>query len=303
VNLSAIDLNLLVIFDALLAERSVTRAGTRVGLSQPAVSNALARLRATLDDPLLVRVGSSMEPTPRALEIAPAVQRALATLRDALTEPAGFDAAKSKRSFCLAAADDVELTLVPALLSRMKQLSPGIDLRISRAVGTVDSALRTGEVDLYIGAWFNVPSTFRSHLLRTEGFLCIAREDHPAIDAALTLPVYMKLGHVLVTPAERPGSVVDTALSDEDLGRRVVLRTPHFLVAPFVVARTDLIATLPRAVAETAARLMGLALYPPPIDVPGFPLRMVWHPRSHDQAAHRWLREQVMLVASDDGDW
>jgi DNA-binding transcriptional LysR family regulator len=302
-NLAQLDLNLLLVFEAVLAERSITRAGAHLGLSQPAVSNALARLRSALGDPLIVRAGTGMEPTPRGLELAPAIRHALTTIRSALAPPDAFDPAQASQVFRIATADDMELTLLPNLLERMKRSAPGIDLEISRQLGGAESALRTGGLDLFIGAWFDVPSAFRSHLLRTEGFMCIARKGHPAIASELSLPIYMQLGHIVVSPTERPGSVIDAVLQDQDLGRRVVLKTSHFLIAPLVVARTDLIATLPRAVARACAEFLELALYPPPIDAPGFPVRMVWHPRVHDHAPHRWLREQVMQAATDADGW
>ena len=301
-NLSSIDLNLLVVFDALVTERSVTQAGKRLGLSQPAVSNALSRLRAAFGDPLLVRTGVTMEPTPRALELVPPVRHALSTLTDAFRGPQRFDPQHSKHGFRVCAADDIELTLLPHLLERIKHLAPGMDIAMSRRPGEVEQSLRTGHVDLYLGVWFNVPEAFRRHLLRKETFACIARRGHPQIGSELTLRSYMEAGHVVVTPTERPGSVVDTVLSDQGLGRRVVLRTPHFLVAPLVVARTDLIATLPRTIAETCAEFLELSVFNPPIDVPGFPIQMVWHPRTHEHPPHRWLREQIVHAMSP-SDW
>lgn len=302
-NLAGVDLNLLVVLDALLAERSVTRAGARVGLSQPAASNALARLRSLLDDPLLVRVGGGMEPTPRALELASPVRSALQIVRRAFISPAEFDPKNSEHVFRVCSADDLEVTLLPRLLERLKQSAPGVDIIMSRIAGRAEQDLRTGHMDLYLGVWFNIPSSLEHHLLRHETFACIAREGHPRIKSRLTLKSYVEVGHVLVAPSERPGSVVDTVLSDKGLGRRVVLRTPHFLVAPLVVARTDLIATIPRSVATTFAELLPLKVFSPPIDAPGFPLNMVWHPRTHEHPPHQWLRQQIMDLVSDDVGW
>ena len=302
-NLSSIDLNLLIVFDALVEERSATKAGRRLGLSQPAVSNALSRLRATFGDPLLVRVGTTMEPTPRALELMPAIRHALATLSSAFRGGERFEPEHSTQAFRLCAADDIELTLLPRLLERVKRLAPRMSLAMSRRSGQVEQALRTGHVDLYLGVWFNVPASFRRQLLRKETFACIARHGHPHVKDELTLDAYMASGHVVVTPTERPGSVVDTALSDQGLGRRVVLRTPHFLVAPLVVARTDLIATIPRTVATSCAEFLDLQLHDPPVDVPGFPIQMVWHSRTHEHAPHRWLREQIAQGMSEASGW
>lgn len=295
------DLNLLVVLDALLAERSVTRAGVRVGLSQPAVSNALSRLRGLLGDPLLVRAGAAMQPTPRALELAAPVHHALVTLDRALSPSPSFDPETSSHVFRIAAAGDLELTLLPRLLERLQQTAPGIDISTSPASNQVEDSLRTGAIDLYLGVWFNIPSSLHHHVLRHETFACIARKGHATIRSRLTLKRFTEAGHVLVTPVQQPGNVIETALSDQGLGRRVVFRTPHVLVAPLVVARTDLIATLPRTVATTFADLLPLNVFTPPLDTPGFPVHMVWHPRSHDHAPHRWIRQVIMDLASDEG--
>ncbi len=299
-NLAGIDLNLLVVLDALLAERSVTRAGVRLGLSQPAVSNALSRLRSLFGDPLLVRAGSAMAPTPRALELAAPIHHALELLGRTLSPSPDFDPATSSHVFRLCATDDLELTLLPRLLEELGSIAPGIDVAVSPASREAEHNLRSGHVNLFLGVWLNIPSSLQHHLLRHESFACIARTGHPAIRSRLTLKRFAEAGHVLVTPAEGPGRVIDTVLSDQGLGRRIAVRTPHYLVAPLVVARTDLIATLPRTVAVTFAELLPISVYTPPLDAPGFPIHMVWHPRSHDHAAHRWLRQVIMNLASND---
>ena len=302
-NIAAIDLNLLVIFEALLAERSVTRAARRVGLSQPAVSNSLGRLRALLEDPLLVRTASGMEPTPRALELALPIQQALEGIRRALSPSPVFDPKQSPFTFRVRSADNLELSLLPRLVERLKRSAPLVDIVMTRVSDTTEEDIRTGRIDLYLGSWFNIPTGLEQHLLRHETFACIARKGHPQIKSRLTLKHYVQVGHVLVTAGERPGSALDTLLSDQGLGRRVVLRTPHFLVAPLVVARTDLIATLPRSVATTYAQFLPLNVFPPPLDAPGFPVHMVWHRRTHEQAPHRWLRQLIMELSSDDAVW
>ncbi len=300
-NLRGIDLNLLVVFDALLAERSVTRAGARVGLSQPAVSNALARLRNLLEDPLLVRVGSGMQPTPRALELAGPLHHALDALNRALSSAPTFDATKSSHVFRLSMAEDLELTLLPRLVERLSATAPGIDVSFIRASRETEDDLRTGRSDLYLGAWFKIPSALHHHLLRHEAFACIARDGHPAIRSRLTLKRFTELGHVLIGPADWPGDVIDTALSDQGFGRRVVCRVANAAVAPLVVARSDLIAVLPRTLAATFAEVLPLKVYVPPLDTSGFAVHMVWHPRAHALAPHRWLRQTIMDLVSADG--
>lgn len=302
-NIASVDLNLLVVFEALLAERSVTRAAQRIGLSQPAVSNALARLRALLDDPLLVRTGAGMEPTPRALELVAPIAQSLDGIRRALSASRSFEPKHSTFTFRVRSADDLESSLLPRLVEQLKRSAPLVDIVMSRIGDATEDDLRTGRLDLYLGNWFNIPSGLKHHLLHHETFACIARKGHPHIRSRLTLKSYARAAHVLVTSSERPGSVVDAQLSDRGLGRRVVLRTPHFLVAPLVVARTDLIATLPRRLATTYAQFLPLNVFPPPLDSPGFPVHMVWHPRTHEQAPHQWLRRSIMELSGDDEAW
>lgn len=302
-NISAIDLNLLLVFEALLAERSVTRAAGRLGLSQPAVSNALARLRTLLADPLLVRAGTGMEPTVRALELSGPIQQALDGIRRALSPAASFEPERSAFTFRLRCADNLELSLLPRLLASSKQRAPRVDFVVDRVGHTTEEDLRTGRIDLYLGSWFNVPSSLQQHLLRQESFACIARKGHPSIKTRLSLKAYAREGHVLVDAGDRPGNVLDTVLADQGLGRRVVLRTPHFLVAPLVVAHTDLIATLPRSLAQTYAQFLPLNVFPPPLDAPGYPVQMVWHPRTSEQAPHRWLRRTIMELSGDEQSW
>lgn len=302
-NIGGIDLNLLLVLEALLAERSVTRAARRIGLSQPAVSNALARLRALLDDPLLVRTGTGMEPTARALELSVPLQQALDGIRRALSPAASFEPERSAFTFRVRSADNLELSLLPRLIARLKREAPRVDIIVDRVGDTTEDDLRAGRIDLYLGSWSSVPSSLQHHLLHHESFACIARKGHPTIKRRLSLEAYAREGHVLVESGDRPSQVVDTVLADQGLGRRVVLRTPHFLVAPLVVARTDLIATLPRSLAATCAQFLPLNVFPPPLDAPGYPLQMVWHPRTRDQAPHRWLRRVIMELSSDEQSW
>lgn len=302
-NIAALDLNLLVVLEALLAERSVTRAARRIGLSQPAVSNALGRLRALLDDPLLVRTSRGMEPTPRALELGAPIVQALDTIRRALSAGDAFEPQRSAFTFRIQSADNLELSLLPRLIERLQGSAPQVDIVVSRGGDRADEELRSGRIDVSLGSWSSVPSGFKQHLLRHETFACIARRGHPKIKSRLPLEAYLRVGHVLVSSDERAGAAIDTQLSDHALGRQVVLRTPSSLIAPLVVACTDLIATLPRGVATTFAQFLPLNVFKPPLDTPAFPIHMVWHPRTHEQAPHRWLREQIMQVSSDDERW
>lgn len=302
-NIEALDLNLLLVLEALLAERSVTRAARRIGLSQPAVSNALGRLRALLEDPLLVRTARGMEPTPKALALAQPIQHGLDTIRRALDTNAVFEPKRTPFTFRIRAADNIELSLMPPLLAELKRSAPLVEVVVTRADDATEEDLRSGRIDLYLGSWVNVPAGLKHHLLRHETFACIVRKGHPRVRARLSLETYMALGHVLVTSGDRPGKIIDSRLSELELGRRVMLRTPHYLMAPLVVARTDLIATIPRGVAQAFAEFLPLTVLAPPLDAPGFPISMVWHSRTHEQPPHRWLRQQIMDLSSADAGW
>ena len=292
-NISGVDLNLLVAFDALLSERSVTRAAQRVGLSQPAMSNALGRLRVALADPVLVRVGTTMEPTPRALELAEPIHRALHEIGRALSPVMVFDPVTSTHTFHVQCEESIEPCLLPRIIAWLKQHAPGVDVTVTPITPGAADALRTGQIDLYLGAWVDIPSPFKHHLLRQEKFSCIARIGHPQLGSGLTLDMYAKLGHVLVTPTERPGAI-DRALADYGYGRRIVVRTANLLSVPLVVARTDLIATLPHGFANTFAEILPIAMYNPPMSVSKFPIHMVWHPRTDELPPYQWLRKMIM---------
>jgi DNA-binding transcriptional LysR family regulator len=293
-DLAGVDLNLLVAFDALVSERSVTRAAQRMGLSQPAMSNALSRLRDLLEDPVLMRTGHGMEPTARALELAAPVHRLLMDVRQALARPRSFDPATSSHRFRIECTPEFELSLLPAM-----KMTPNVEVVMTRATRATEEELRTGRVDLFAGIWSKIPSHLHSHLLFHDGFACIARRGHPKTKGnRLTLRAYGELAHVVVTQDEWPGGVADTFLADPGIARRVTLRTPDFLVAATNVARSNALATLPRSVALALAELLPIDVLRPPLDVATVPIMMVWHPRTHEREAHRWLRGVVMDAAT-----
>lgn len=301
-NLAGLDLNLLVALDALLSERSVTRAAQRIGLSQPAMSNALSRLRSVLADPVLTRTGRGMEPTARALELSAPVHQILQDVQRALAPPRSFEPASSEQRFRIESDGHVELALLPRLAPRLAEVAPQVELTMAPASPATEEELRIGRVDLYLGSWSRIPAHLHQHLLQRESFACIARRGHPRVKTRLSLRAYAELGHVLVAQEGRPGGAIDTVLAEEGLGRRITVRTPHFLVAARIVARSDAIATLPRSVARALAELLPIAVFKPPLDFSDFPVHMVWHPRTHEQAPHRWLRGLIMEAASED-EW
>jgi DNA-binding transcriptional LysR family regulator len=305
-NLSAVDLNLFVVFDALMSERGVTRAAAKVGLSQPAVSNALARLRAQFADPLFLRAGKAMVPTPRALEIAPDVETALARLRGVLRQPE-FHPEESAAVFRIGTTDEVELRLFPLLVRRLEAAS-AVSIQSRRLSGLYrvpEEELRAGTLDFGIGAFGPSASTDAALIFRelyAPRYVSIARRGHPEVRGKLDLRLFCKLRHVATFyPGSGPG-LIDRILEESGRRRRVVLSLPDWLSVPFVVAQSDLIATVPEGVARAANAARGLQILKCPVRIPRLPMNLVWHARTHESAPHRWFRALTIDAARDAGD-
>jgi DNA-binding transcriptional LysR family regulator len=299
--LQGVDLNLVVALDALLAERHVTRAAARLGLTQPAASHALARLRELFGDPLLVRGARGvMMPTPRAVELAPLVHKLLLDLAGVLRGEA-FDPATARRTFRIGASDYVELVLLPRLVERLGRLAPGVELWVHPFGEFGDEELATGALDVVLGpprASARHAATFEK-VLFDESFTLILRAGHPLAGSRMTLARYCEVRHLLIAPRGTPGSFVDDALAALGKTRRIALAVPHFLVVPHIVAGSDLVATLANRVAALFTETLGLVTMPPPIQIPRFQIALAWHERNHHDAPHRWLREQLLAVAAE----
>ena len=292
--LAEVDLNLLLALDALLREHSVTRAGAALGLSQPATSHALGRLRELFGDELLVRRNHEMEPTALAESLTIPLREALAGIEQLLWQERGFDPATAERELVIAMTDFVEATLVPRVLPGLG-LGPNLRLRL-RALGAElpERALADGEIDLAIGTMLSAPPAMRVTTLYRERFVAMVRAAHPCLADELTPARYAALDHVLITaPGEGPG-VVDAALAAVGLARNVVLRTPHFLTVGRLVASSDLVCTLPALIARDVP---GTVTLEPPIQLPAFEISMFWHARRERDPAVRWLREQLRVAA------
>lgn len=297
VHLRSLDLNLLVALDALIAERNVTRAANQLGLSQPAVSHALARLRKSLGDPLLVRSPQGMDLTPRAQALAAPLARALGDLAAAIQSPAPFDPARATRLFRIATDDYLERLLLPKLLPRLWREGPGIDVEVTTTGARSGHDLADGLVDIVIapaGVIGSLPGAYTQHLFE-ERFVCLSRQGHPAIGRRLTLDAYVALPHLLVSPGGRPGSIVDKALSKLRRRRRVSVVVPHFLAALPIVRQSDVVVTMGKRLALASRE--GLRIHSPPLELPGFGVSMFWHEREHGDAAHIWFRRIVAGVA------
>jgi DNA-binding transcriptional LysR family regulator len=297
VNIAAVNLNLLPVLDALLAERSVTRAGARLGLSQPAVSNALAQLRALLGDPLLVRRSGGMVPTERALALLQPVRAALLAVEQTLSPPAAFDPATARRDFVILTNDFVAFAVLPRLLARLQREAPGVRLHV-RAFQehVVPPDLERGEADLSLGFAPALPAGHQALDLFRDRFVFVARKGHPSVRGSITLPAYTRLAHVVVSHEPNARGVVDDALAARGLSRQVALRLSHFLLVPAVLAATDYVAALSEQVARPLARSLPLQILKMPLEVPSATVRLIWNDRTTSSPAHAWLRGVIAEV-------
>ena len=297
-NLAGWDLNLLVVFDALMAERHVTRASERVGLSQPATSNALARLRKLTQDELFIRTGGTFQPTPVAIALAAQIQPALQQIDAALAQTKPFDPAKSDRVFALGMSDYTAFLLLPDLLKTMKAKAPNITVQVR--TGERHSLLKLldeGKVDVVCGVFPEKIPWHNSQKLFKETFVCVCRQGHPQMSDGISMQQYIEADHLLVSMAGDRSGRIDHLLHQQGLSRHVAVSVPHFLVAPFILAQTDLIATLAKRVAESFAQMQSLKVLPSPINLAGFSISMRWHQSSQNQPDQVWLRSQIDQVS------
>ena len=250
-------------------------------------------------DPLFVRTRQGMTPTERARAMLDAVTSGLGQIDRAIEERPTFDPATARRSFSIVGDDYTQLVLLPALCDRLAHEAPGVDLAVlaPREADAAAGALDAGRVDFIVaGRTFEGAGLVRKHLFK-ETFACVIRKDHPAARRGLTPEAYASARHVVIAPTGRPGSFVDALLAERGLSRRTALRIPHFLVAPFVLARTDLVLTAPRRLAEALAERQGLRVLDPPIPMPGFSVSLYWHEGTREDAGHRFLREHIVRAA------
>lgn len=297
VNLRTLDLNLLRVFDAVLHEHGVTPAAARLGLTQPAVSNALARLRGLFGDPLFVRSAAGMDATPFARELAEPVRQALALLEAALAHGPGFDPATSTRAFRFYMSDLGQIEFLPPLVERVQRAAPGVRLEaVAADLEHIADALGTGALDLAVGFLPALGPPIGRHALFRDPYVCLMRADHPAIGAKLTKKKFVEASHVLVTYRGGGHRVIEEALERAGVARRIALRVPHFTVVPMVLERTDLILTLPARVARVYERQGGFKSLPPPVPMPQAEVAVHWHERFETDPGNRWLREQVVQL-------
>jgi len=297
VNVQDLDLNLLRVFDAVLHDRTVTAAAARLRLTQPAVSNALGRLRQLLGDPLFVRTASGMEATPFARGVADPVRQALALIETALAHGPGFEPASATRAFRFYMSDLGQVEFLPPLVERVQRLAPGVRLEaVAVDLEDIADALASGALDIVVGFLPGLGPPIARRALFRDPYVCLMRADHPI--ERLTRKKFLEASHALVTYRAGGHRVIEEALERAGVARRIALRVPHFTVMPMVLERTDLILTLPARVArvyESRGRFKSL---PPPVPIPAAEVAVHWHERFDGDPGNRWLRQQVVELFS-----
>lgn len=295
-DISKLDLNLLPVFEALYIERNVTRAGRRVGLSQPSMSNALVRLRTQCGDPLFVRTQAGMEPTPFATDLSVNVLRALELVRNGLEQATGFAPATTTRSFTLLMSDFAQFLVLPPLVSRLKQDAPGVNLHVSNIPrDQYRAALESGDADLAVGNLQELTSGFYQSGLWVDQHVCVMGRDFRKAGPNITLEEYIAARHLVVS-ANRTDLGIDQELDKQGNRRDVALSVPNYLVLATVLAQSDLVVTVPEVIAHAVTASKGVTWCPLPFETPHSHIRQFWHARFHNDTANTWLRSHIAAL-------
>lgn len=294
-NISALDLNLLLTLDVLLAELNVTRAARRLNLSQPSVSAQLARLRSIFNDPLLLPGPRGMLPTARAEMLREPLRLALESLQRAVAPPQAFDPAKANLTWRIAATDYMSSAIMLPVIGKLRVAAPDCRLAVfGLNPPLVAQQLEKAELDLIFHTGDRAPETLHQRKLFSERYMLAGRIGHPHLHPGLTLDTFCQLEHLIVSPDGGGFSAAtDSALAKIGRTRRVVLSVPHFLFMLEVLASSDMVAVLPERLVRRSTHLQVIE---PPLDVPGFDILMMWHERVQRDPAHQWLRQQIMAA-------
>ena len=301
-----LNLNLLPIAFALYDERSVSGAAKALGMSQPAVSMALRKMRAHFNDPLFIRAVRGVEPTPRAHALVKASRPLVARLQEDLLFEQDFDPARSARAVTFALSDVGEIVFLPRLIERLRAAARHCSIRsVSMPPQQIARGLESGEIDLAVGYFPDlVQNNFFQQRLFTHHFACLMRSDHPRYAKRLSLKAFLEIEHAVVHAEGRSHELFEKLLERKKIRRKIALHTPHFLSIPVIVSRSDLMATVPHALALYFARLapQQFAVAAPPFEVSGFDVKQHWHRKFHNDARSRWLRRQVVELFNDATD-
>ena len=305
--IQSLDVRLLTVFASIRRHKSLTLAAQELGLSQPALSQSLAKLRKYFNDPLFVRTPRGMEATPRALELADAVDVVLATVKTRFERSAPFDPLTSKRVFSFYTTDLGAVSLLPALIKRLKKRAPGVRLRtVQLSAHDLSEGLESGDVDLAIGVFPDFGGGIYQQRLYRDAHVCLMRAGHPlALRGRLTRAAYLAAQHVMVSTAGtgHGHGRVEKQLQDVIPAANIVVRVPSFLAAPFLIRDNDLLLTLPRRTGGVLARDLGLKSVKLPLELSALDIHQYWHERFHHDPVHRWFRgvvaELFMKSAAD----
>lgn len=296
--LAAVDLNLLVALDLLLDTRSVREAARRAHVTPSAMSHSLGRLRELFGDELLVRAGQRLVPTPRAEALAGPVRELLAGAERVLAAPGGFEPGTLRRAFRVACTDHVSTVLLRRAEPRLRAEAPGVDLHEHPIAPDTLEQLRAGQIDVAIGVFPEAPPEIRTRPLFTDGFVTVARPDHPRVRGpGLDLDAFLAEGHLLVAPRGTPSGTIDDLLAARGLVRRVARTVPSFLSAVWHVAESDLLLTVSRRLIAAVAPRIALRALPTPLPVVDYTLVLAWHPRRDAAPDDAWLRGALVEAA------
>ncbi|MCB9569831.1 MAG: LysR family transcriptional regulator [Myxococcales bacterium] len=297
-SLAQLDLNLLVALEVLLVERHVTRAARRLGVTQSAMSQTLQRLRDALDDPILVRRGTKMAPSPRAAALAGPLRASLHALERLVLGPPRFDPAASERIFRLAAFDVYSVSVLPRVLARLGEVAPraAVDV-VPMAMDRVYDQLRSDDLDVALMVPRSPPGDLVRAVALEDSLVSMVRADHPILAGEITPAAFVRWPHARGRVADGGPSAIDLLLEAQQLRRHVQLRLPHFLAGPALVSATDLIITMPRSLARELAPQWPVATFAPPLPQTPYTVELVWSRHVDADEGHRWFRELVLEVA------
>ena len=294
-NLRDIDLNLLVVFNQLLMDRRVSTTADKLGLSQPAVSNALKRLRTLLKDELFVRTARGMEPTPYALNLVEPMGYALDTLQNALNQRDSFDPVTSERTFTLGLTDIGEIYFMPTLMETLSRVAPRIKISTLRHnSGHLSEDMASGNVDIAVGLLPGLTTGFFQRRLFKQRYVCLFRQGHPTAHNPISLAQFKSLAHVGVTSANTGHSEVDEWLTRKGIARHIQLHVPHFVAVGHILQSSDLIATVPERFAQKCAEPFQLETSPLPFKLPDIAINLFWHAKYNREPANMWLRQLMV---------
>ncbi|MEC9396221.1 MAG: LysR family transcriptional regulator, partial [Myxococcota bacterium] len=298
--MDANELGVLLTLDALLQEASVTNAAKKLGLSTPAVSHALAKLRERFDDKLLVRAGRAMVLTPRAEELREKVRETIAMAEQVYTPPEPFSPAQLERTYAIGATDRVLSVLGERLDKFAREEAPRVALRFR--LDTLDDAekLRDGDLDLAVGIYGDLPPELRTRALFTDRLVCVVRRDHPVIGEQLSLDQFLAASHIQVAPKGQSGEYIDMLLARQGKERVVSRQVPFLHSALTLAASTDDVLTISERLAAQVAPTLGLRLLEPPLELEPYTISLVWHPRNQNAPGHVWLRELFARAAVEE---